>query len=608
MIERVCSSLPTHPDYIEFYPIWEMVDDCLDGARTIKQRREQYLPKTEGMAADKQLGEVIYRRYLHNAQFPDYAQDYFLASSGLLKQADPVLNFPDDMRDKFVPSPSYVSNKSFYDVYGEVQDGVMKYSRAGVLLDPPNTSEKSLHEYPLLVTYDTYSIINWGTTVYKGRKVTSWVILNESYYETNSVTFGRELKERYRFLGLKTKDDYGNDIDVPMYYTYEGGTGMLGIFNPPAPSDGMSSVFVNEYEVRYPNINGKYLDHIPFYCFTGTKMSLTPERPICQSLCEACINMYGLSADYREYLYKQGFGILFGKGFSTDSQIYAGVNKAFIVETKDADLKMVESSGSGLAEYRLALSEATIYAKSLGLAILKGNGDETGVSVAKRQGFKTASLKSISKTVAEGFTLIAKTAAEWAGLSKEDVDSITIIPNIDFSSSASTTDLTTYQNVTNADTLVISDYDLFLNLKAKGMTAYATYAEYRKETDAFQKERDKYLLEKEIERTKALKELDFEMAQKQKEEEFKLEQKQKEEEAKLQAKYGLNQNQGNLNSAVEGNSEFNRGDGSDGEANNKNDLADEDSSNKFVQGNVKGNEDSKEVMEKNKKNAKNIKN
>lgn len=494
--DRIRCTVSVHPDYSEYLPVWQKIDDCLDGSSAIKKKSVAYLPKTEGMHADAVMGDVIYKRYLHNAVFPEYASDYYTASTGLLKQSEPVLKFPKIMEQEFVPSPSYIANKSFYDVYSEVQDGVMRYNRCGVLIDPPNDSEKHLHTFPVLLTYDTYSIVNWGYRAYKGRQVLAWVLLNESYYETSGESFSRQIKVKYRFLGLKTHEN-GIPLDKPLYYTYEGFEDIRGIFEPPTP-DGVGLAFVDGIRITYPNINGVYLDHIPFYCFTGTQMSLTPQRPICQSLCEACISIYGLYADYREYLYKQGFGILFGRGFESNENIYTGVNKAMIVSAESADLKMVESSGNGLAEYRLALDSAMLYAKSLGLAILKGNGDETGVSVAKRQGFKTASLKSIARTVSEGFIQIAKTAASWAGLSEEQISTINITPNIDFSCSTETSDLSVFQNLANSNCVIMSEYDTYLNMKAMGKTSYSTFQEYKEAVSETRKERDQYILDKKV--------------------------------------------------------------------------------------------------------------
>ena len=496
---EVSGQFPSNPQYDDYLDIWEMIDDCLEGSSTIKKRTEKYLPKTEGMQSDSKFGDIIYKRYLHGALFPEHSQDFFIASTGLLKQKDPSLNFPDIMMTEFVPAPSYESEKSFLDIYSEVQDGVMRYSRCGVLLDPPDTSKKYIHTFPLMSVYNTYKIINWGYTQYNGRKVLSWVLLDESYYTTEGSTFNRVYKPSYRFLGLKTKDKDGHDIDSPIYYTYTGNSNIKSIFNPPFPNnDGVSFDSETDTFIIYPNLNGKYLDRIPFFCFTGTRMSLVPERPIVQSLCEACIYIYNLSADYKEYLYKQGFGILFGSGFTTESNIYTGANKAIIVESPDANLKMVESTGSGLAEYRLALAQALEYAKGLGLSILKSSGDETGVSVAKRQGFKTASLKSISKTVGEGFTQIAKTAAEWAGLNQADIDSISIIPNVDFSTTAVTTDLTVFQNLAESSYPIMSEWDIYQNLKAMGKTVYGTFDEYKKEVNETRENRSKFILEQKI--------------------------------------------------------------------------------------------------------------
>lgn len=511
---EVSTMFPAHPKYDEYVGVWEMIDDCLAGSTAVKDRSVTYLPKTEGMASDPVMGDVIYKRYLHGALYPEHAQDFFIASTGLLKQKDPLVNFPDVMHKEFIPAPAYDSDKSFYDVYSEVQDGVMKYSRCGVLLDPPDTYEKKLHKFPLMSIYNTYKIINWGYSQYKGRRVLSWILLDESYYETTGENFSSQLKDKYRFLGLKTKDDAGHDLDSPLYYTYTGETNIRSIFNPPMPnSDGVILDSVSGVVITYPNINGKYLDRIPFFCFTGTRISLEPERPIVQSLCEACIYIYNLSADYKEYLYKQGFGIMFGRGFETDQTIYTGTNKAIIVASPDADLKMVESSGNGLAEYRLAVSNAIDYAKSLGLAILKGNGDETGVSVAKRQGFKTASLKSISKTVGEGFTQIAKTAAEWAGLSEDEISNISISPNTDFSATALSSDITVFQNVLNSDYPIMSDWDIYHNLRNLGKTVYGTFEEYQAEVDATRKARDAYKLQLKIEETEKMNELQLKQQQ-----------------------------------------------------------------------------------------------
>lgn len=501
------STFPTHPLFDDYLEVWNTIDDCLEGSRAVKSKGHKYLPPTEGMKADAEMGAAFYNRYKHNAMYPEYAQDFFIASTGLLKQKDPSVSFPEVMEKSFIPSPSYDSEKSFYDVYSEVQDGVMRYSRCGVLLDPPASSEKKLHIFPLMTIYNTYKIINWGYTRYKGRKVLSWIVLDESYYEVSDERFSRDYKENFRFLGLKTKDSNGKDLPSPLYYTYTGEANITGIFNPPLPDDTGLAVDTSGVVVTYPNINGTYLDCIPFFCFTGTRMSLEPERPIAQSLCEACVYIYGLTADYREYLYKQGFPILFAKGMEIDTKIYTGTNKAVVVPSENADLKMVESSGNGLAEYRLAVANAEEYAKSLGLSILKNTGDETGASVAKRQGFKTASLKSISKTVGEGFTQIAKIAARWAGLEQAQIDQISVTPNLDFSATAVASEVTVFQNLADSEYSIMSDWDIYQVLRSKGVTSYNTFDEYIQDVTKTREERADYLLEQKIKETEKMNEL-----------------------------------------------------------------------------------------------------
>jgi hypothetical protein len=115
--DKPYSTVQCHPLYEEYRVVWDKISDCLDGSSTIKDKREMYLPKTEGMKADDVMGDVIYNRYLHNALYPEYAQDFFMASTGLLKQKSPDVNFPDAMVKEFTSSPSYNANESFYDVY-----------------------------------------------------------------------------------------------------------------------------------------------------------------------------------------------------------------------------------------------------------------------------------------------------------------------------------------------------------------------------------------------------------------------------------------------------------------------------------------------------------
>ena len=149
-------------------------------------------------------------------------------------------------------------------------------------------------------------------------------------------------------------------------------------------------------------------------------MSLEPNTPIIYPLCNASLSLYRSSADINEALYKQAFALLFAKGFDSDSDVYVGTQKMISCASPDSDLKYVEISGTGLSEQRIALENKYNRARDIGLSIL--NSGSTGESVKTSINMKVASLKSISKTLADGFTSICKFAAYWRGLKEEDIN------------------------------------------------------------------------------------------------------------------------------------------------------------------------------------------
>lgn len=519
------SGIVDHEAYQAYEGVWDLIDDCVAGEAVIKSKTETYLSKTEGMASDPKYGEAIYARYLRNAQFPEYTYDYLSAVNGMLRQKDPTVNVPEKIEKEYLISPTDEANKTFMDIYGEVIDDVIKYSRCGILLDPPETMEMKADLFPNMIKYGTRSIRNWGYSIFNGRKIPTMILLDESFTSYENESLSAKTVEKFRFLGLKIKDVYydseGNLREIylkePLYYTYVGDRFTRAIFNPPAPdADGFAEV--DGIEIRYPRLNGSYSNSIPFFCFGSTEMSLYPEKPLAYPICKGCLYLYGLNADFREYLYKTGFGIYFASGISSDKDIYVGTNKVCIVNDKDADLKLVESNGVGLSEYRLAIQNTIDYIKSLGLSILKNAGDESGTSVGKRISLRTSNLKSISKTIAEGFTQIIKKAAEWNGNipqeGEEGIDSISIVPVTEFHTSPQLSDLLSISSTASADKVILSDYDIYLNLRAQNFTPVTTFDEWNMARKKTQEEKDARDLFLEKAKLQMQKDIEFESLKK----------------------------------------------------------------------------------------------
>lgn len=483
----IVTSLPTKQTYIEYVPIWDKVDDCLCGEDVIKQRREMYLRKTEGMRMDISRGEVAYEDYLHRATWFDYPVEFFNSLFGILWQKDPIIEVPDDVRTKYLPNPSYLKTKSFLDIYRNTSSYLTKYGRHAILLDPPDTIENRVDMYPNMIQYDTRQIVNWGYTLYKGKQLLKFVLLDESYVDYENPALAPVNVNRYRFLGLKTVDDAGNELEEPLYYSYSGSNNFKAIFDPPFDNSGI--VDYEGLKIVYPRIHNKFKNEIPFYCFNGYELSIEPSKPIIYSLCNASLALYRASADYEISIHKQSFGVLFGKGIE-NTDLYTGTQKAIVVTNPEADLKWVEIGGSGLSEQRRAIEAKKEYASGLGLSLIK-SGDETGESVKNNISLKTASLKSIAKTLADGFTVILKAAAEWRGLSDKEVSKIDIIPNLEFSILKSSTVSINNYSIWSGAVKGYTNKDYYNKLRENGDTSYSSFEEWEKVMNAEQEERNK---------------------------------------------------------------------------------------------------------------------
>ena len=472
--DQPSSIIPMANEYLNFQRKWEVIDDCLGGPDVIKAAGETYLHKTMGMRLDALFGESMYDDYVYKADFPDYTLQFLENMFGLLWQKEPIVDLPDEMTQMFLPAPAYVSNKSFFDVYRETSEKVLKYGRHGILLDVPDIGSKSADVYPLMIQYDTWQIKHWGTTVYKGREVLKFVVLDESFTDFETQDLSATERPKYRFLGLATKDRKGNQLDTPIYYTYTGEDKFTAIFDPPSPrADG--TVDHEGKKIYFPRLNGQYAKQIPFFCFGSVAMELSPKEPILYPLCQACLSIYRSSADYAEYLYKQSFALLFGKGIQSDT-IYMGTQKAITVMDEKADLKFVEISGDGLEEQRVAYENKHKYAINIGMSLLTGN-NVTGESAKTTINVKTASLKSISKTLADGFIALCKFAGEWKGLSDSEISKINVQPNMEFASSSSAQSTINNFTVFNGGGMTSKDY--YNKQYSNGDTVYPNYEDWK---------------------------------------------------------------------------------------------------------------------------------
>jgi hypothetical protein len=184
--------------------------------------------------------------------------------------------------------------------------------------------------------------------------------------------------------------------------------------------------------VKYPVLAGKKFQKIPFTFVNA--LDCEPEfsdSPLL-SLADLCLAIYRGEADYRQALFMQGQATLFFKGFEPKN-VRIGAGCFISSEQENADAKYLEVSGNGLPEMRTSQSNLHEASIRLGLAFIDQGKAESGDALGKRMAVKTASMKNIAITAADGVKRQCQFAAEWAGADPEDVD---VRPNLDFDDAA----------------------------------------------------------------------------------------------------------------------------------------------------------------------------
>ena len=77
-----------HPEYLEFYPLWEKCEDFVEGEEAVKRAGETYLPRLSGQTANK------YENYKQRAVFYAAAARTVAGLVGSIFRKAPVVSLP----------------------------------------------------------------------------------------------------------------------------------------------------------------------------------------------------------------------------------------------------------------------------------------------------------------------------------------------------------------------------------------------------------------------------------------------------------------------------------------------------------------------------------
>lgn len=267
-------------------PIYETVDDCVDGDFKVKSREDKYLPRPN--ATDKSAENLErYTAYLNRAIFYNVTKATFKGMLGQIFDKKTLIELPESL--SFLESDADGSGKSLEQMAKEGIGYLLKNARFGLLTEYPRTEgPKTIAEIekenlkPTIKIYASKDIRNWRTKTIGSKIVYSLIVLAEKeiWYDD-----GFEIKEQEMFKVLRL-DEVGFFVEIH--------------------KQNQNGVFQFTESFRPTDFNGNVLQAIPFeFCGVDDNDAL-PDVPSLYDIAVLNIGHYRNSADYEESCFITG--------------------------------------------------------------------------------------------------------------------------------------------------------------------------------------------------------------------------------------------------------------------------------------------------------------
>lgn len=386
-----------HPQYIEYCDDWQTVYDCLREKR-VKDAKTTYLNRTGGQAHYKLTNgnDDPYEFYLDRARFPSLVSSAVTALTGIAHRLPFALEAPErfiGMSEVITPNAENLEELSRKVVRHTLLDG-----RYGLLSDVDSEGN------PNISTYSALSIKDWRCMVIGGRKVLTYVKLEEEI-DASEEDFIRDLKKQYRVLRLV--DGF---YEVTIY-------------------DESNNPIGEPLEPR--KANKQRLDYIPFV-FVGS-IDLTPdcdESPM-QPLARTALNIYKLDAVYMQSLYMTGEPTPWIASNSKDTPKSIGSSTIWTLP-ENSKVGYLEFTGAGIEAQRIEINDEYARAAKIGGELSQTSGQaESGEAIKLRMFSRHATLFSVAQVGGAGMNQSLKWCADMVGI---DSRLIEFKPNLDFTS------------------------------------------------------------------------------------------------------------------------------------------------------------------------------
>lgn len=460
-----------NPDYQFYYPVWKKMRDSVGSEKCIKEKAmtqnsttlksdcksgvppdffSRYLIPTDSMIGDCK-GAYRFSEYTFNATWYAYPLDTHDQALGLINSQPAKIELPTSL--EYMQNDCTSNQMSLESLLSKINSEQIVTSRFGMLLE--TTADRA--EPFNICTYKAEAIVDHRVEIDKvsGEEVVVWVKIKTDYCDSDSrpIYLILRLDEQGIYIQYKTTnaDEKYEDFDLTS-----------------------SDVVADSYFV--PQARGNASNVIPFVTVNLSELGLNQyQKPWLESVTDASFKAFQASAKYNWALKWGGESTFCGTGVKLKELQDGSIGSGGAMASEDPQAKFyyAQAGADGIAPSKENLEGLIQYCKDLGVDLIN-QGVESGVALDTRMNVKTASLKTLAMTGAEGLERLLQIGSVWIGGSADDVK---IVANTEFAETKYTA-----EELTKLGALVnmgqMRQEDLFNIQKKQGLSMAETFDDW----------------------------------------------------------------------------------------------------------------------------------
>ena len=392
-----------HPAYEAAQIKWTRVRDVKSGSDAVKKAGERYLPRLGGQSSSE------YDDYRYRAMFLPVVARTVRTLVGLSTFKRPTLTGPESLYE--LEESIGTEGQPLDRVAASVMEEQVSIGRVGALVDvDPEDSTAP----PAVSLYHAENIINWDTTMIRGREVATTVVLRETrLVRDNSDPYARRDEIIYRELGFGVPPsrtspvaDYAlreSDLEDGVYYQV--------IWSRPKDEKGQPAGEWSRESVVVPRgAGGAPMKEIPFVCFNAGHLGMKIGEVPMDDLATINASHYLNSADLEHGRHFTALPTAYLAGFEFEGDVHIGSTRAWVTDNENAKAGFLEFTGAGLNHLQEGMEQKERLMAVVGVRFLETGygGPEKPETLRLRQQGDRANLVSMMDVTEDGINRLLR--------------------------------------------------------------------------------------------------------------------------------------------------------------------------------------------------------